>query len=67
MTAAIKRFIDKVSLIESRRTNTLVLPIEEARLLRDELAKLLVDNYELSNKKNKDDQVIQVEINGGSW
>jgi hypothetical protein len=63
----IKRFIDKVSLIESRRTNTLVLPIDEARLLRDELAKLLVDNYELSNKKNKDDQVIQVEINGGSW
>jgi len=67
MTAAIKRFIDKVSLIESRQTNTLVLPIEEARLLRDELAKLLVDSFELSNKKNKDDQVIQVEINGGSW
>lgn len=67
MTAAIKRFIDKVSLIESRRTNTLVLPIEEARLIRDELAKLLADNYELLNKQNKNDQVIQVEINGGNW
>jgi 5-bromo-4-chloroindolyl phosphate hydrolysis protein len=63
----IKRFIDKVSLIEGKRTNTVVLPIEEARILRDELAKLLADNYELLNKQNKNDQVIQVEINGGNW
>jgi hypothetical protein len=60
----IKRFIDKVS--ATRGTN-LVLPIDEARTLRDEIAKLIADNYELLNKKANDDTVIQMEINGGKW
>ena len=61
----IKRFIDKVS---ATRGNTLVLPIEEAKMLRDEIAKLLADNYELLNTDvTKDDAVIQLEINGGKW
>jgi hypothetical protein len=60
----IKRFIDKVS--ATRGTN-LVLPIDEARTLRDEIAKLIIDNYELLNKKANDDTVIQMEINGGKW
>jgi hypothetical protein len=59
----IKRFIDKVS--ATRGTN-LVLPIDEARTLRDEIAKLIADNYELLNNKT-DDSVIQVEVNGGKW
>lgn len=64
----IKRFIDKVSAVEGR-TNSVVLPIEEARMLRDEIAKLLSDNYELLNNKKEafDDAVIQVEVNGGKW
>jgi hypothetical protein len=61
----IKRFIDKVS---ATRGNTLVLPIEEAKMLRDEIAKLIAENYDLLNKKvNDDDAVIQLEINGGKW
>jgi hypothetical protein len=61
----IKRFIDKVS--ATRGTN-LVLPIDEAKMLRDEIAKLLADNYELLNKEEtKDNAVIQLEINGGKW
>jgi len=60
----IKRFIDKVS--ATRGTN-LVLPIDEARTLRDEIAKLIIDNYELLNKKATDDSVIQIEVNGGKW
>ena len=60
----IKRFIDKVS--ATRGTN-LVLPIDEAKTLRDEIAKLIADNYELLNKKANDDTVIQMEINGGKW
>ena len=39
----IKRFIDKVS--ATKGTN-LVLPIDEARTLRDEIAKLITENYE---------------------
>ena len=39
----IKRFIDKVSVLESRQSKDLIIPISEARGLRDELAKLLAD------------------------
>jgi hypothetical protein len=61
----IKRFIDKVS---SLKSNNLVLPVEEAKMLRDEISKLLADNYELHNKtSSEDDTVIQLEINGGKW
>ena len=61
----IKRFIDKVS--ATRGTN-LVLPIEEAKMLRDEIAKLLADNYMLLNKDvTEDNAVIQLEINGGRF
>jgi hypothetical protein len=61
----IKRFIDKVS--ATKGTN-LVLPIDEARTLRDEIAKLITENYELlNNKKTTDEPVIQLEINGGKW
>ena len=61
----IKRFIDKVS--ATKGTN-LVLPIDEAKMLRDEIAKLLADNYELLNKEETtDNAVIQLEINGGRF
>ena len=61
----IKRFIDKVS--ATKGTN-LVLPIDEAKMLRDEIAKLLADNYELLGKNvTEDNAVIQLEINGGKW
>ena len=61
----IKRFIDKVS--ATKGTN-LVLPIEEAKMLRDEIAKLLADNYKLLNKDvTEDNAVIQLEINGGKF
>mgnify|MGYP000432714770 CR=1 FL=1 len=46
----IKRFIDKVS--ATKGTNV-VLPIDEAKMLRDEIAKLLADNYELLNKEER--------------
>lgn len=65
----IKRFIDKVSASEGKANSNVVLPIEEARMLRDEIAKLLSDNYELLNDKKDaiEDTVIQVEVNGGKW
>lgn len=65
----IKRFIEKVSAQESRQGTSVVIPIDEARLLRDALAKLIADNYELLNNKQGsiDDTVIQVEVNGGKW
>ena len=63
----IKRFIDRVSSAEGKQGRDIVLPIAEARALRDELSKLLADNYNLSMNKPTESQVIQVEINGGKW
>ena len=61
----IKRFIEKVSLIEGRQGKDVVIPISDARGLRDELAKLLADHYEM--KKDSPAEVIQVQVTGGTF
>ena len=43
----LKNFIDKVSYVESRQGKPLALSITEARALRDDLSKLLLDTYEV--------------------
>lgn len=63
----IKRFIDKVSTIEGRQGKDFVIPMAEARGLRDEVTKLLADYYKISNTTEKEEPVIQVEIKGGSF
>jgi hypothetical protein len=63
----IKRFIDKVSNLEAKKTKDVILPIAEARGLRDEIAKLMSDLVEETDKKNKKEEVIKVEIKGGSF
>ena len=61
----IKRFLDKVSNVESKKASSVVIPIEEARFLRDEIAKLLCDLHKLNNKETS--EVIKVEITGGKF
>lgn len=63
----IKKFIDKVSLVETRQGKDVVIPMVDARGLRDELAKLLVDKYEESKDTLKEEQLIQVEMKGGTF
>jgi hypothetical protein len=63
----IKRFIDKVSMMETRQGKDVVIPISEARVLRDELSKLIIDNYELSQNKVVAEPVFQIELNGGRF
>jgi hypothetical protein len=42
--------------------------MEEAKMLRDEIAKLVTENYDLlNNKVNDSDAVMQLEINGGRF
>lgn len=63
----IKKFIDKVSSVEGRQGRDLVLPMDEARGLRDEISKLIADNYNLLSDTKEKDEVIRVEMNGGKW
>ena len=63
----IKRFIDRVSNIESRQGKDVVIPLSDARGLRDELAKLLIDYYESTEGKQNTSEVIQVELVGGKF
>lgn len=64
----IGRFIDKVSSMEGRQNQTLVMPIEEARALRDEIAKLALEKLDnISKPSMSKEQVVQVEMKGGKW
>ena len=65
----IRRFIDKMSAADSKQTKDLVLPMLDARGLRDDITKLLSDLHELTANKNKEDEdvVVQVEIKGGAF
>ena len=60
----IKKFIDKLSYLESRQGKDLVLPIADARLLRDELVKILIDCAKANDQNEK---VIEVKVKGGSF
>lgn len=62
----IKRFLDKITHLEGKNTRDVVLPIADARGLRDEIAKLLSDLHAL-NSKNSSNDIIKVEITGGKF
>lgn len=61
----IKRFLDKVTIAESKKIKDIVMPMDEARGLRDDVAKLLSDLYAL--EKSKPEPVINLELKGGSF
>jgi hypothetical protein len=62
----IKRFIDKVSYTESKQSKDLILPMTDARGLRDELAKLLAD-LASADKPAPAEEIIDVKIVGGKF
>jgi ABC-type transporter lipoprotein component MlaA len=65
----IRKFMDKMAVMEAKQSKDVVLPIIDARGLRDDIAKLLSDLYELTNAKleEKDNSVIEVQIKGGGF
>lgn len=65
----IKRFFDRVSQMDQSPGKNLVIPAAEARLLRDELAKLLADKLEAANtaRQQAPAEVIKVEMTGGKF
>lgn len=59
----IKKFIDKIATMEGRQAREVVLPMGDAKELRDEITKLLLDQRDIP----KSEEVVNVVMNGGKW
>jgi hypothetical protein len=59
----IKKFIDRVASAEGRQTRELIMPVSEAKELRDEIMKLLLDKKDQTNNT----EPVQVVMSGGKW
>ena len=62
----IKKFMDKMSVVDSNMNKDVVLPIVDARGLRDDITRLLADLHELSSNTEKK-EVIDSQIKGGAF
>lgn len=64
----IQRFIDKIAVAESKQNKDFVMPLTDARGLRDELMKILAEYHQRnSTKVDNDIPVLTVEVKGGSF
>ena len=61
----IKKFIDRVSLADSKKQTTVVLSIDDARFLRDEVSKLLLDLHSI--QKETPEPTVEVVMTGGTF
>jgi len=64
----IKKFIDKISYLDTKNIKDVIINIHDAKGLRDEIAKLLLDLNELqTNKSSNSQDVITLEVKGGTF
>jgi len=63
----IKDFIKKMSSMDSKRNTTVVLTIEQARGLRDDISMLLADLYKQEKEQSMKEETITVQVKGGSF
>jgi hypothetical protein len=59
----IKKFIDKIVTAEGRQAREVIMTLNDAKDLRDELLKILLDQRE----NVKEPETIQVVMSGGKW
>lgn len=60
----IKRFLDKMTTYEGKQSKDIIIPLNDARGLRDDITKLLLD---LNEKKSNNEEVVKINITGGSF
>jgi len=58
----IKKFIDRIAMAEARNVREVIMPLQEAKELRDEFTKVLLDQ-----RSNKPEEVVEVVMRGGSF
>jgi hypothetical protein len=59
----IKKFIDKIVTAEGRQAREVIMTLNDAKELRDEITKILLDQRE----NTKEPEAIQVVMSGGKW
>lgn len=59
----IKKFIDKIVIAEGRQAREVIMTLNDAKELRDEITKILLDQRE----NTKEPETIQVVMSGGKW
>ena len=60
----IKKFIDKIIYAEARQSKDIIMSVSDAKELRDEVMKLLIDGQ----SSNKDqEETIEVVMKGSKW
>jgi hypothetical protein len=59
----IKKFIDKIVTAEGRQAREVIMTLNDAKELRDEITKILLDQRE----NTKEPEPIQVVMSGGKW
>jgi|LakMenEpi03Aug12_release.lakeMendotaPanAssembly.Ray.scaffolds.fasta_scaffold969879_3 hypothetical protein len=59
----IKKFIDRVANAEGRQMREFLMPISDAKELRDEIMKLVLDKKDQTNST----EPVQVVMSGGKW
>ena len=59
----IKKFTDKIAMMEGRGAREVILTLSDAKELRDDILKILVDQRDQGSKP----EIIEVVMNGGKW
>lgn len=67
MTLHIKKFLDRMTAMESKQNKDLVLPMVEARGLRDDIIKLMLDKTTAIEQPDLTAKPQQVIISGGAF
>lgn len=60
--SSIKKFIDKIAMSEARQVREVLIPLNDAKELRDEIMKLLIDKAD-----NRNQEPIEIIVKGGKW
>ena len=67
MSLHINRFIDLIKAQESRGGRDVTLPLKDAKDLHADITKLLLTLEKLREDQNKGDEVVKVELTGGTF
>lgn len=60
----IKKFIDKITYAEARQSKDIIMSVSDAKELRDEVMKLLIDGQ---NSNKDQEEAIEVIMKGSKW